>query len=114
MPPEILRGLAPTHTPDVDTFALGCTLAVMLSPTPVSVSALRPSRIRGILCDAGITGIAASTLHHIICRSISISPSARWRDGDALAEELESWVKLLGSTEATEAEESARVGRYAG
>ena len=102
MPPELLRGIVPAYTPDVDTFALGCTLAVLLSRSPVAVGALRPSLVRRILAEAGLTGIAASTLHHIICRAISISPAERWEDGDTLAAELEDWVSLMADA-ATEA-----------
>jgi serine/threonine protein kinase len=95
IPPEMFQARRPEYSAQLDTYALGCCLLVLLSKKQMWPHELKVSGIHRIVEDAGLTGIAARTLERILARAISPSPSQRWINGDALAAELECWDRCM-------------------
>lgn len=96
--PEVLAGFGAGRGPEVDTYALGCTLVALLAKQPLKIPAtgLENNVLDDILNDCDLDQLARRTLHHIIARCLSSNPDRRWRDGHALASELESWLGAFG------------------
>lgn len=96
MAPEILRERAPVFDPRVDVYGLGATLYETLCGHPPFRSDVQVRLLREVLYDdpkrLGLP-LRHRDLETIVLRALEKSPSDRFPTADAMAQELERYVR---------------------
>ena len=101
IPPEYLLGTTRPCAPTIDTYALGCTLLVLLTSQNLRVRDLNPHTVSIALAALPMSNRARTSLATILRRALMPEPEHRWSNGKALATALYGWVQTFSASIAT-------------
>ncbi len=107
IPPEYLLGTGQPCAPTIDTYALGCTLLVLLTKQNLRVRDLSPHTVTAALAGLPLSPRARTSLATILRRALMPEPKHRWSNGKAMATALYGWLQTFSASIGTAVESAA-------